>query len=323
MNLDAAIRLFLDHRRRKRRSEGTLEHYSHQLNAWAAWRMAQGVGEDLADVTLEEFRTFFEYLTSEIRVRSGLRKDETGLSPRTTRAYYRTLRSFWRYLEFEEDSSGTAVLSPSQLRFFRNDRIGLPEIDVWEQPALPEEDYQRLLQATQQSDDVEERSRDEAILRLLWETGLRVHELAMLTHENVDLRGRTARIVGKGRKEAVVFWGPQAGAALARYLSVRRNRGRRGPLLRGASSRNPGGPITSNLVRLLLKRLADQCGVTLPPGSPCHSFRRAFARRARAAGATITEVGELLRDDTPAVIRSYIGLDTEVRRKLYNRIFGM
>jgi site-specific recombinase XerD len=193
---------------------------------------------------------------------------------------------------------------------------------VLEQPALAEDDYDRLLAEAMRNLDPEEAARDEVILRLLWETGLRVHELADLTHEQVNLRARQAVIVGKGGKQAMVFWGPLAASALLRYLAVRRGRAQRGPLLRGASSRNSGGPITTNLVRCLIKRIAKRAGVELPKGSPCHSFRRAFARRARSKGASTAEVGELLRDETPAVVRGYVGLDAGPRQQLYNRVFG-
>jgi site-specific recombinase XerD len=183
-------------------------------------------------------------------------------------------------------------------------------------------DYEMLLAEAQRNPDAEEAARDEAILRLLWESGMRVHELAGLTHEQVNLRQRRATIIGKMDKQALVFWGPQAAAALLRYLAVRRGRVQRGALLRGVSSRNPGGPVTTNLIRALIQRLAERAGVQLPKGSPCHSFRRAFARRARAAGGSVAEVGELLRDETPSVIRTYIGLDAEPKQQLYNRLFG-
>ena len=164
-------------------------------------------------------------------------------------------------------------------------------------------------------------ARDLLILRLLWESGMRVHELAGLTDAAVDPATRSAIIVRKGNKQAVVCWGPLAAAALRAYLPLRRGRAG-GPLLRGVGSRNHGDAATPNLVRCMVKRLAQQAGIALPIGSPCHSFRRAFARRARRGGASTEEVGELLRNSTPAVVRGYMGLEAEVRRRTYDRVFG-
>ncbi len=308
--LNEAVRRFLDHRRRKRRAVATLDLYARQIENWERWRETHGGEDRLQAVTLDELRGFFASL------------DDARMAPATILGHFRTLRALWNFLRYEEDETGECVLSATQLRFFLNGRIPLPRNPVREQPALPQHDYELLLAEAMSNPDAEEASRDEALLRLLWESGMRVHELASLTHEQVNLRYRRATIVGKMDKQATVFWGPQAAAALLRYLAVRRGRAHRGALLRGVSSRNDGGPVTTNLIRALIKRLADRAGVTLPKGSPCHSFRRAFARRARAAGASLAEVGELLRDETPAVIRGYVGLDAEPKQQLYNRLFG-
>jgi site-specific recombinase XerD len=265
----------------------------------------------LRAVTLDEVKAFFASL-----------EDDVGLGPASIHGHYRTLRALWNFLRYEEDAAGECVLSATQLRLFYNGRIPLPPIPVREQPAIDAAAYTQLLAEAMRNADAEEAARDEAVLRLLWESGMRVHEIAGLTHEQVDLRLRRAIIVGKGDKQAAVFWGPLAASALTRYLAVRRGRAWRGPLLRGASSRNAGGPVTPNLIRCLVKRLAKRAGVELPKGSPCHAFRRAFARRARDNGASLAEVGDLLRDETPTVIRAYVGLDAGPRQQLYNRLFG-
>lgn len=321
MNLSDAIRSYLAYRGRQRRSAGTRDLYARQCAAWLEWRAQRGLTPALTGVDLDELRAFFGYLTEEATAGRGPRRGVPGLAPATVRGYYRTIRAFWRWLEHETDSSDRPLLSAAQLRCFRNGRIPLPEEPQRERAALSADDYARLLAGAGASTDAEEAARDETILRLLWETGLRVHELAQLTDDVVDLRKRQARVIGKGGKEAVVFWGAAANLALRRYLRYRRGRPG-GPLLRGISSRNNGGAISSNLIRCLVKRLARAVGVTLPTGSPCHCFRHAFARRARLAGLSLHEVGELLRDDTPDVVRRYCGLDEEPRRQLYHRAFG-
>lgn len=321
-SIEDLIRLFLDHRRRKRRAPATVALYAIQLDGWSRWRQGQGCAPALRGVDLAELRAYFAHLQDVATPGRGLRRGDPGLAAATVRGHYRTLRVLWRWLEHEEDAGGRAVLAEHQRRFFRNDRIALPELSRREQPGLGQEAYEALLAAAEQGIADEDRARDALILRLLWETGLRVHELAGLVDRDVDQRARTARLVGKGDKEGVVFFGPAGRAALRRYLRVRRGRPG-GPLLRGVSSRNDGGPVTPNLIRCLVKRLARRAGVDLPPGSPCHCFRRAFARRARAGGATAAEVGELLRDDSPAVVRGYLGLDAGPRRQIYDRVFGV
>jgi integrase/recombinase XerD len=66
--------------------------------------------------------------------------------------------------------------------------------------------------------------RDEAILRVMFETGARAGEMILLTLDDVDLvRGVVTIRRGKGGKGRVVPFGPQAARALDRYLRLRRS----------------------------------------------------------------------------------------------------
>ena len=59
-------------------------------------------------------------------------------------------------------------------------------------------------------------SRDRAMLEFLYSTGCRVAEASNLTLDRLDLAGGSARVMGKGSKERVVFLAGQAKAALGR-----------------------------------------------------------------------------------------------------------
>jgi site-specific recombinase XerD len=319
MKLQDAIEMFLDHRRRLHRSPDTLALYSYQLAAWLEWRSAQGYPPTLRAVNIGEMRAYIAYMTDVARPGSGPRQGEVGFTPRTIRSVYRTLRALWNFLVHEDDENGESLLLAHQMRLFRNQRLAIPPILREPRPAIDEACYRALLSSTHADQGCDRR--DRAILELLWETGMRVGEIAGLRIEALNLVERSARIMGKGGIPGTVCWGSSAHAALIAYL-----RQRRGPLsgevFRGDNSRNRGGPISANLVRCMLKRRAKEVGVALPPGAPVHGFRHAFARRARAAGATIEEVGELLRDNTPEVIRGYLGNDEKPVRALYRRTFG-
>jgi integrase/recombinase XerD len=191
----------------------------------------------------------------------------------------------------------------------------------------------------------EESARDLALLWILWDSGARAIEIARLRDANIDLIEREAYVRGKGSdggKPGMISWTPNTNYMLRRYLKLRRGlpyempqAGQHSPswnkmelensppLFRGVSSRNNGGAVSPNLIRCLLKRLAKRAGITLPSGSPCHSFRHKFARRMRQAGLSKAEVGELLRDSTPSVVDQYLGLDEEPRRRLYRRANGL
>ncbi len=58
--------------------------------------------------------------------------------------------------------------------------------------------------------------RDEAMLELLYATGMRISELAGLTIDRVDLERRRLRVTGKGNKERQLLFGAPAAAGAAR-----------------------------------------------------------------------------------------------------------
>ena len=75
-------------------------------------------------------------------------------------------------------------------------------------------------------------SRDRAMLEFLYSTGCRVAEASNLTLDRLDLAGGSARVMGKGSKERVVFLAGQAKAALGDYLPLRSERRLRAGLRR-------------------------------------------------------------------------------------------
>jgi site-specific recombinase XerD len=317
MNLDEAIRCFLKHRQARRVASGTFELYSRQLADWSAWRASHGLNEELTTVSLDELRDYLYYLATE---RQGRHSNEPGCAPNTVHSMHRTLRALWNFLSYEEDAEGVGILKPTQERFFKNGRIPLPAIPKRERPAISPQLLDALLEAV--GDDHDEQSeRNRAILLLLYESGLRAYELCSLHDADVDLRDRAAVIIGKGDKEAVIFWGPRAHDAILKYLRLRRGP-LGGPLLRGCSSRNDGGPITDNLIRMVVKGLAADAGVVLPKGAPVHAFRHGYARDLRRRGATREEVRDLLRHEDLKTTQIYLGLDEDALGETHRKFYG-
>ncbi len=188
--------------------------------------------------------------------------------------------------------------------------------------AMTEEKLALLLSAAGDGSD-EESARNRAMLLLLFESGLRVSELASLQDSSLDQAERSAWLVGKGRKAGVVFWGPRTAVALLHYLRLRRGeRDGDRPLFRGCSSRNQGAAVTDNLVRMVIRRLAARAGVELPAGSPCHCFRRGFAQACRRAGLGREEVQALLRHDDLSTTLRYLGDDEVPLQRSHRRVFS-
>ena len=126
--------------------------------------------------------------------------------------------------------------------------------------------------------------RDEAVLRLMLETGIRASESLGLRVEDVHLADGKAVIVrGKGGKGREVWFGPQTASALDRYLRLRRGHklAATSPAL-WVGYRNDK-PLTYAGLNKTLKDRAEAAGV---PAFHLHLLRHTFAHRwLRATGS--------------------------------------
>jgi len=92
--------------------------------------------------------------------------------------------------------------------------------------------------------------RDQAILELLYSSGIRVGELTQLNCDDVDLELGIIKVLGKGRKERIVPIGSKAVEAIGGYLRRRglsSGNGRECPLFINAR----GGRLTDRATHLL------------------------------------------------------------------------
>ena len=86
-------------------------------------------------------------------------------------------------------------------------------------PVISDDDTRKILDTCKGKDLIQ--VRDEAIIRMLYNTGARLSEVANLRLDDVDLALDSVRYHGKGAKDRRVRFGPKTGRALSRYLRVR------------------------------------------------------------------------------------------------------
>jgi integrase/recombinase XerC len=159
--------------------------------------------------------------------------------------------------------------------------------------------------------------RDQAVLEILYATGIRVSELCGLDGDDVDLERRTIRVLGKGRKERTVPLGEPAIRALQAWLA----RGRpewvtadSGPaLLLGARGRRLD-PRTAR--RAVHERMRALAGV---PDLGPHGLRHTAATHLLEGGADLRTVQELLGHATLATTQIYTHVSIERLRATYDR----
>lgn len=157
--------------------------------------------------------------------------------------------------------------------------------------------------------------RDFAILMLLARLGLRANEVATLSLDDFDWRAGQFTVRGKGRKTATMPLPPDVGAAIASYLQHGRPRSdsRRLFLLSVAPHTGLGAPGVKTVARSAIRR-AGVTGGLAHRGS--HVFRHSLATGLLRSGATLTEIGQLLRHEQQDTTRIYAKVDLDSLRAM-------
>lgn len=159
--------------------------------------------------------------------------------------------------------------------------------------------------------------RDRALLELLYATGLRVGELVSLDWQDLDLQGRTLRVLGKGGKERMVPFGRPAAQALQAWLQVWQEvRGARQEGLEAPVFLNyRGGRLSDRSVRRILDRHVQ--ATALAQGVHPHTLRHSFATHLLERGADLRAIQELLGHSSLATTQRYTHVEIERLLQVY------
>jgi len=194
--------------------------------------------------------------------------------PNTARNRYLALQRFFRWLADE------GLIDPSPMARMRPPRV--PDEPV---PILTDEAVRALLRACEGRTFADRR--DTALIRLLLDSGARRSEVAALTLEAVDLRDKTATVLGKGRRPRTITFGARTALAIDRYLRERRlHRDAERPELWLGHR----GPVTSDGIADILERRCMKAGL---PRVGAHAFRHLFAHAMLSAGMQETDLMRL------------------------------
>jgi len=198
---------------------------------------------------------------------------EAGRAPATVSNRYRALQQFFTYLAAE----GEVPESPMR-------RMSPPQVPERPVNVLSEDELRALL-ATCKGRAFES-LRDETIIRLFVDTGMRRAELLGLRVEDLDLDQDVAIVVGKGRPQRACPYGHKTGLVLDRSLRARARHVRAelpALWLARRSTLNASGLAT------MLHRRGLRAGIGhVHP----HQLRHTFAHQWLAAGGT---EGDLMR----------------------------
>jgi len=154
--------------------------------------------------------------------------------------------------------------------------------------------------------------RDYAIVLLLFRLGLRAGEVAAITLDDIDWRaGELLVRNGKGRREERLPLPADVGEAIVSYLHRRPRTGERALFLRVVA---PEGAIRGSAVSAVVRLACKRAGLSPSVGS--HALRHTAAIEMLRAGATLVEIGEVLRHQEPRTTARYAKVDRKTLRRL-------
>lgn len=142
--------------------------------------------------------------------------------------------------------------------------------------------------------------RDAAILTILTRLALRAGEVAALTLDDLDWRAGTLRITGKGGRVDRLPLPADVGEALAAYLCDGRPVSRHRAVFLKVTA--PYGPVTPATVGGIVALACNRAG--LARFGP-HRLRHLVATETLRAGASLSEVAQLLRHATVSTSARY------------------
>lgn len=259
----------------------------------------------------EDILCFYKFITSECIdiddvdtqiIRNFLSTQlANNISKRTLCRRLSALRHFYSFLldnKFVRDNPFLFVHSPKQ-------EIRYPR-------ALYLEQINNLFSLNQQRTD-ELMLRDQCILELLYASGVRVSELINIKLGDIDLRGRSIRIFGKGRKERIVPFNKSAQTAIKNYVANSRD------LLMSKYAMSvkfenlffnaKGRPLTSRGVEYILKEIEKKTGCNY--GLHPHLLRHTFATHLLEGGADLRVIQELLGHESLNTTQVYTHVTEE------------
>lgn len=158
------------------------------------------------------------------------------------------------------------------------------------------------LLATARADTTPTATRNQALLTVLADLGLRVGELVGLdvTDLGVERGHRTLRFTGKGGKPRRRPLTASAAAALDAYLATRDH-----PTTGALFTTANGNRLDRHAVFRLIRRLARDAGIPAWAHLSPHSLRHAFATTARDEGVPLEDVQDAMGHADPRTTRRY------------------
>jgi len=156
--------------------------------------------------------------------------------------------------------------------------------------------------------------RDDALIELLYSTGLRVSEVANLKLKDINLKKSEIKILGKGNKERIVIFNNKSKEKIIRYL---KNDKRYISIKTQALFQNKfKEAISTRSIQRILKKYLNFSGINSKYST--HTLRHTFATHLLEGGADIKVIQQLLGHSSPETTKIYTHVSSSTLKNVYN-----
>lgn len=283
------------------KSPKTIEWYISFLLRFLHFLKENGYPAGIPSINRNHIRAFILYLQQDARV------PHTGkhLSSSTIQGYVRTLKVFFSWAAREEHIESNPMTN-----------VPVPKGSSKIINTFSNEQVARLLDLCGRS--IGQGQRNLSIILLLFDSGIRVSELAHIKLDDVNLAEGHIKIkIAKGSKERIVPIGSLVQKALWKYI----NCCRQAPMtakVTGLFLIDSGIPLTKNGIQQMLRRYGKQAGITGTRCSP-HTFRHTFSKNYLLNGGDIFSLQRILGHSSLASVRIYLNLFSVDIKKQHQR----
>jgi integrase/recombinase XerC len=271
----------------KRYSENTIKSYNSDLTEFIAYCYSYN-HPDINNISEKFIKSYLAVLS------------EKNLNKKSISRKLATIRSLFKYA-FQQN---IIEFNPSGNIHNPKSKRELPEVIATE----------TILAAyTEAEKHDEEPERVKIIFELLYGCAIRVSELCGLNREDLDISGKTLKVLGKGNKNRIVPVGTKSIQIINEYLKIRGNTNGKEPLI----LTEKGNRIYSRYVyRIINKYLSIVSDVKKK--SP-HVLRHSAATHMLDNGADLRAVKEILGHENLSTTQIYTHVSVERLKNTYKK----
>ena len=309
---------FLSYLKSERGFSGhTLESYSNDIGVFIDYCSTIFLTDNI-DLDLINAKTIRNFIGIEKERKYVVDGKKKKYETKTVNRRLAVIKSLFKYLyNFEKIKDNPAMYLRTQkteknlTQFVREDDI----VKLMEKPLnmnIPDKRYKKDNKKKKYITNKLEGFRDQAILEMLYATGLRLSELLSINICDIDRKSELVKVMGKGGKERIVPIGKVALNSIESYLK------KLGKSIRS----NYEDPLFVNKKgkrlpkRTLQRRIKKYLEVTMGGGT-VHTLRHTFATHLVNSGADILTVKELLGHSSLSSTQHYTRLNLEKIKKVY------